>query len=151
MLSMSRALVLAVLVVPLAAGCGSSSSSSSAPGASTTGSSSAAASSSAPSPTGSSASASPGPTLAPVAITATVKDGTVTPAAKQYDVPLGSPVHIEITSDVKGEIHVHGYEIEKEIEQDGGSVSIDFVADTAGIFEVESHESDLLLFKLSVS
>jgi len=30
-------------------------------------------------------------------------------------------------------------------------VSIDFVADTAGVFEVESHVSDLLLFKISVS
>ena len=46
-------------------------------------------------------------------------------------------MHLEITSDTKGEIHVHGYDIEGQVTKDGGTVSIDFVADTAGVFEVE--------------
>ena len=146
-MSLSRALLIGALVVPLAAGCasasGSPSSSASAPAAS---SSSPAASSSSPTPSTSTSTAP-----AAVSITATVADGKVTPAAKQYDVPLGSPVHIEVTSDKKGEIHVHGYELEGQVTKDGGTVSIDFVADTAGVFEVESHVSDLLLFKISVS
>ena len=143
-MSLSRALIVGALVVPLAAGCASASgtptSSATAP---------AAASSSGPA---SSSPTSASPTApAAVTITAAVADGKVTPAAKQYDVPLGTPVHLEITSDKKGEIHVHGYDIEGQVTKDGGTVSIDFVADTAGVFEVESHVSDLLLFKISVS
>ena len=143
-MSLSRALIVVALVVPLAAGCASASgtptSSATAP---------AAAASSGPA---SSSPTSASPTApAAVTITAAVADGKVTPAAKQYDVPLGTPVHLEITSDKKGEIHVHGYDIEGQVTKDGGTVSIDFVADTPGVFEVESHVSDLLLFKISVS
>jgi len=136
-MSLSRALLIAALVVPLAAGCASASgtpnSSTTAPAAASSGSSSS------PSTASSSAPAA-------LTITAAVADGKVTPAAKQYDVPLGTPVHIEVTSDKKGEIHVHGYELEGQVTKDGGTVSIDFVANTPGLFEVESHVSDLLLF-----
>jgi cytoskeletal protein RodZ len=148
MVSISRALMVGVLVVPLAAGCASSSSSSaSAAASSTPTSASPEPSSSSASPTQSASATTP----ATVTITAAVANGKVTPAAKQYDVPLGSPVHIEVTSDKAGEIHVHGYELEGEVEKAGGTVPIDFVADTAGVFEVESHVGDLLLFKISVS
>jgi len=91
-MSLSRALIVVALVVPLAAGCASASgtptSSATAP---------AAASSSGPA---SSSPTSASPTApAAVTITAAVADGKVTPAAKQYDVPLGTPVHLEISSD----------------------------------------------------
>ena len=150
MVSISRAVLIGVLVVPLAAGCatasGTPTAATSAPAASST-PTSASPEPTSSSPTPSASSATP----APVTITAAVAGGKVSPAAKQYDVPLGTPVHLEITSDKKGEIHVHGYEIEGEVTKDGGTVSIDFVADTAGVFEVESHVDDLLLFKISVS
>ena len=40
--------------------------------------------------------------------------------------------------DAAGEVHVHGYEIEKPIEA-GGTVQVDFTADIDGKFEIEQH------------
>jgi hypothetical protein len=55
-----------------------------------------------------------------------------------------------VTSDTADEIHIHGYDIEKEVGA-GGTVTIDFAADIPGQFEVEAHEiSPGLLFTLVV-
>ena len=54
-----------------------------------------------------------------------------------------------VSSDVDDEVHVHGYEIEKEVAA-GQSVTIDFTANQTGVFEVETHESNLLLLQLQV-
>jgi hypothetical protein len=47
-------------------------------------------------------------------------------------------VRFEVTSDIPGEVHVHGYDYEKPIKA-GGSVSFDFPAKLEGAFEVELH------------
>jgi heme/copper-type cytochrome/quinol oxidase subunit 2 len=85
-----------------------------------------------------------------VAIRVTVVDGTVTPPPSRVAVPLGSPVALTVTSDVADEIHVHGYELEEPVAA-GGSVTIQFTADQAGLFEVETHETEKLLLQLQVS
>jgi len=48
----------------------------------------------------------------------------------------GERVRFEVDSDVSDEVHVHGYDIAKEVEA-GGSVSFDFPATIEGIFEAE--------------
>jgi glucose/arabinose dehydrogenase len=85
-----------------------------------------------------------------VAISVTVADGQVSPPPSRVAVPLGSPVALTVASDVADEIHVHGYELEEPVRA-GGSVTIRFTADTAGLFEVETHETEKLLLQLQVS
>lgn len=78
-----------------------------------------------------------------------VKDGAVSPKPHRVKVAKGSPVRILVSSDVDDEVHVHGYDIEREVSA-GQSTTIDFTADQTGVFEVETHESGLLLLQLQV-
>jgi hypothetical protein len=82
-------------------------------------------------------------------IVVALKDGKVSPKAHRVKVALGSSVRILVSSDVDDEVHVHGYEIEREVAA-GQSVTVDFTADQSGVFEVESHETGLLLLQLQV-
>jgi hypothetical protein len=56
----------------------------------------------------------------------------------QLEVKSGDPVRFRVTSDIAGEVHVHGYDYEKPIKA-GGSVSFDFPAKLQGGFEIELH------------
>jgi heme/copper-type cytochrome/quinol oxidase subunit 2 len=94
-------------------------------------------------------SASPGKSAKATDIVASVKDGKVSPKAHRVKVAVGSSVRILVSSDVDDEVHVHGYDIEREVSA-GQSATIEFTADQSGVFEVETHESGLLLFQLQV-
>ena len=48
----------------------------------------------------------------------------------------GERVRFEVRSDVSDEIHVHGYDLAKDVEA-GGSVRFDFPATIEGVFEAE--------------
>lgn len=103
------------------------------------------------SPAGSGRSPAPGETPGQnvKTIAVTVEDGTVTPKPGRVDVPLGTTVRLEVTSDVADEVHVHGYERELGL-RPGETTSLQFVADVPGVFEVETHESSSLLLSLQV-
>jgi threonine synthase len=81
----------------------------------------------------------------------TIADGKVAPdPSRKVEVATDDHVHISVTSDHADEVHVHGYDIEKEVSA-GGTVTIDFTADIPGQFEVEAHKlSPSLLFTLVV-
>jgi hypothetical protein len=81
----------------------------------------------------------------------TIAAGKVAPdPSRKVEVATGDHVHISVTSDHADEVHVHGYDIEKEISA-GGTVTIDFTADIPGQFEVEAHKLPRpLLFTLVV-
>ncbi|NHC43716.1 cupredoxin domain-containing protein [Motilibacter aurantiacus] len=79
----------------------------------------------------------------------TIAGGKVTPPPSHVDVKKGTVVRIIVTSDVDDELHVHGYDVEGELPA-GSPGSIEFTADETGSFEVETHESGLLLFQLLV-
>jgi hypothetical protein len=103
---------------------------------------------------GASSGAASSSTKAAAAVKATdivvsVKDDKASPKTHRVKVAVGSPVRILVSSDVDDEVHVHGYDIEREISA-GQSVTIDFTADQTGLFEVETHESGLLLLQLQV-
>lgn len=85
-----------------------------------------------------------------VQLSVTVAGGEVMPPAANVAVPVGSPVRLTVTSDVADVVHVHDYDLEKKVPA-GGTVTFDFTADRTGTFEVETHESGLLLVKLVVS
>jgi FtsP/CotA-like multicopper oxidase with cupredoxin domain len=76
----------------------------------------------------------------PVAPTAsiTVKGGEPVDGVQDVEVTKGDEVTIQVSSDAGGEVHVHGYEIEKPIEA-GGTVQVRFTADIDGKFEIEQH------------
>lgn len=62
----------------------------------------------------------------------------------------GQKVRITAVSDVPESLHVHGYDKTLDLKP-GKSVSVEFTADAKGVFEVETHESGKLVFKLQVT
>jgi hypothetical protein len=48
----------------------------------------------------------------------------------------GDRIHFKVRSDVSDEIHIHGYDLMKDVEA-GGTVSFDFPATIEGVFEAE--------------
>jgi hypothetical protein len=82
-------------------------------------------------------------------IVVAVKGGTVDPPTHRVKVAKGTEVRLLVTSDEADELHVHGYEIEKELPA-GEQVTVDFTADQTGVFEIETHESELQLAQLEV-
>jgi plastocyanin len=82
-------------------------------------------------------------------IVVSVKDKKVAPKTHREKVAKGSQVRLVVTSDVDDEVHVHGYDIEKELSA-GQPTTLEFTADQTGLFEVETHESGLQLLQLEV-
>ena len=80
----------------------------------------------------------------------TVKGGKPVGGVKEIDANKGDRVQFVVQSDVADEIHVHGYDIKREVAA-GTTVAIDFVADKPGIFEVELEHAALHLTSLRVS
>jgi len=61
----------------------------------------------------------------------------------------GETVRFRVRSDVDEEVHVHGYDIMKEVKA-GETASFSFKADITGIFEIELEQSGRLLAQLKV-
>lgn len=85
----------------------------------------------------------------PREVKVTIAGGKVTPPPSHVDVKKGTVVRIIVTSDTADELHVHGYDLEGELPA-GKAGSVEFTANKTGTFEVETHESELLLFQLLV-
>jgi plastocyanin len=85
-----------------------------------------------------------------VEIRVTVADGKVSPRPSVHKVRLGQTVRLVVTIDQADQVHVHGYDKELEVAA-GRPVTLEFRADQAGSFEVETHESELRLLRLQVS
>lgn len=82
-------------------------------------------------------------------ISARISEGKVEGVPARVEVDRGTQVRIEVTSDRSDELHVHGYD--KTVPLTAGSpATVAFVADLPGVFEVETHDSGLLLFQLVV-
>ncbi len=69
---------------------------------------------------------------------------------KTWPVGLGQTVVLRLLSDTDQEYHVHGYDIETQAAA-GVEATIEFTADQAGDFEVESHTTDAILAILQVT
>ena len=65
-------------------------------------------------------------------------------------VPLGNLVRMEVSSEVNGLLHVHGFE-EQETLVARDTTIFTFAAGMSGVFEVETHEPDAVWIKLVVS
>ncbi|MEV4244791.1 hypothetical protein AB0J63_15420 [Streptosporangium canum] len=73
----------------------------------------------------------------------------VVPPPGRVEVARGQVVRLVVTSEVADEIHVHGFDLTRRLEP-GRPVTIDIVADRIGLFEVETHDSGLVLTQLAV-
>ncbi len=62
----------------------------------------------------------------------------------------GDRIHFRVESDVSDEIHVHGYDVMKDVEA-GGSVTFDFPATIEGVFEAELEERKQPIAELTVN
>jgi plastocyanin len=78
-----------------------------------------------------------------------ISGGQVSGDTGRVEVPVGEQVSLIVISDVPGEVHVHGYDLELQLVA-GASASITFDATVAGVFEVELDGSDTRLLTLQV-
>lgn len=82
-------------------------------------------------------------------IRVSVQDGEVSPPPDRVTVQKGQRVRIVVTSDQPDELHIHGYDESIELEP-GEPATVEFTADQSGLYEVETHETNTLLFQLVV-
>jgi plastocyanin len=81
-----------------------------------------------------------GPDAAPLE-TIELTEHAVSGDPARIDVAKGQTVRFVVKSDAPDEIHVHGYDIEKEVAP-GEPARFSFKADIEGVFEIESHEAE---------
>lgn len=62
----------------------------------------------------------------------------------------GEQVRFKVDSDVSDEVHMHGYDIMKDVKA-GGSVSFDFPATIEGVFEAELEGRQEQILELTVN
>jgi plastocyanin len=83
-------------------------------------------------------------------IEVTVAHGKASGDTGRVEVATGTAVTLVVTSDVADEVHVHGYDIEKELTP-GEPATLQFDATVPGVFEVELHHAGTVLLRLQVS
>ena len=91
----------------------------------------------------------PSPRRDIVVVEATVSGGAVQTDSERVEVELGKTVRLVILSDANDQLHVHGYELKRQVAA-GEELTLEFVADIPGVFEVELEEAGLHLFELRV-
>src|SRR5215208_5593176 len=80
----------------------------------------------------------------PPTYTITVKNAKPTGGIEKIKVKKGDEVRLVVKSDTADEIHVHGYDLMKDVEA-GGSARFEFKAGIDGNFEIEleDHEEQI--------
>lgn len=86
----------------------------------------------------------------PEITTIAIKNGKPVGGIADLTYDKGEQVRFKVDSDVSDEIHVHGYDIMKDIEA-GGSVTFDFPATIEGIFEAELEDRGEQILELTVN
>lgn len=82
-------------------------------------------------------------------VTVTIAGGTVTPPPGRVELTRGQTLKLTVTSDIADMVHVHGYDRSATL-RPAVAGTVEFVADTPGLFEVETHGQELQLFQLVV-
>ncbi len=83
-------------------------------------------------------------------IAVAVRDGEVQPPPDRVALALGETVRLTVTSDVVDELHVHGFGDPELALEPGVPGTLELTADATGSYEVETHESGLVLLTLDV-
>jgi len=82
--------------------------------------------------------------------TIVIKNGKPVGGIKQLTYNEGERVRFKVDSDVSDEVHMHGYDIMKDVKA-GGSVSFDFPATIEGVFEAELEGRKEQILELTVN
>ncbi|MFJ7156866.1 hypothetical protein ACIQUQ_18205 [Streptomyces sp. NPDC101118] len=92
-----------------------------------------------------------GPRTTPVdrTVTVAVRDGKVEPPPGRTELERGRRVALTVTSDTADTLHVHGYDKELALPA-GRPATLVLTVDRAGLFEVETHDTGLVLTQLLV-
>jgi hypothetical protein len=73
----------------------------------------------------------------------------VSPAPSTVDLGVGESLTLTVTSDHADELHIHGFEVEKELVA-GQPMSVTVTGGQPGVYEVETHHPELRLLKIAV-
>ena len=82
--------------------------------------------------------------------TIVVKDGKPVGGVKELDYTQGDQVRFKVVSDVSDEVHLHGYDIAKDVSP-GNPVTFDFPADIEGVFEAELEDRKEQIIEMRVN
>lgn len=82
--------------------------------------------------------------------TVVIKNGEPVDGVLGIEVDQGDQIKFKVESDVDEEIHVHGYDISKDVSA-GDSTTLSFPADLPGIYEAELELSGVPIVKLQVN
>jgi len=82
--------------------------------------------------------------------TIAIKHGKPVGGIAQLTYNKGEEVRFKVDSDVSDEVHMHGYDIMKDVKA-GGSVSFDFPATIEGVFEAELEGRKEQILELTVN
>lgn len=85
----------------------------------------------------------------PAIATIEVRDGQPVGGVRRLRFKKGSTIAFIVASDSAGEIHLHGYDVAKDVSA-GGRVSFRLPADIDGIFEVELEETKTQIARVEV-
>jgi hypothetical protein len=97
--------------------------------------------------TGSTSTSTP---AVPASQTVTVVNGQPQGGVKTVTFKKGDQAVLKVNSDTADEIHVHGYDLKKDVEK-GGSVTFSFKATIDGRFEVELENAGTQIANLEVT
>ncbi|HKT83255.1 MAG TPA: hypothetical protein VJQ84_05395 [Solirubrobacterales bacterium] len=87
---------------------------------------------------------------APAITTIVIKHGKPVGGVAQLTYDEGERVRFKVESDVSDEVHMHGYDIGKDVKA-GGSVTFDFPATIEGVFEAELEDRAEQILELTVN
>jgi hypothetical protein len=82
--------------------------------------------------------------------TIVIRNGEPVGGVQELEYSAGDTVRFTVRSDVADEVHVHGYDLMKDVPA-GGSVSFSFAAEIEGIFEVELEEQQEQIAELRIN
>lgn len=88
----------------------------------------------------------PGPTVVRI----DVVDGAPKEGIVRDEVEKGDRVVVVVTSDVADEVHLHGYDVSREVAA-GGTARLPFTATLPGRFEVELEERGVVIGDITVN
>ncbi len=86
----------------------------------------------------------------PPITTIVIRNGKPVGGIAQLTYDEGEQVRFKVVSDVGDEVHMHGYDIGKDVKA-GGSVKFDFPATIEGVFEAELEDRQEQILELTVN
>lgn len=86
----------------------------------------------------------------PTVPTIVVRGGKPVGGVRELDFDAGETVHFAVRSNTPDELHVHGYDVERQLPA-GRTVQVEFPAGIEGIFEAELHGSGEQIAELRIN